>query len=253
MTWNYRVLKKKGGDYYWFSIYSVFYNDEGEPLDCSKLPAVQVGDSPLELIEDLQRMLEAVRKPVLSYDNFPVPKKKEAGTKYVDKYTPLVDHMSERYDINMTDRAVENLVNTCSALSEEEAKNKIREFFKRYFGVEIANPNLVNDIITEIVKEENMTTDQKVAKWFEDKGLNKKENRYKQLAKATEEMGELAGAIAKEKHEELKLELGDVAVTLIGLAGQHGTTLEECLSLAYEKISKRKGETRDGVFVKEGD
>lgn len=98
-----------------------------------------------------------------------------------------------------------------------------------------------------------MTTEQKVQEWFEDKGLNKKENRYKQLAKATEELGELAGCIAKDKDEELKLELGDVAVTLIGLAGQHGTTMEECLSLAYDKISKRKGETRDGVFVKKGD
>lgn len=251
MTWNYRVLARPDGDDWWYSIHSVYYNENGTPNSFSDLPQSAVGQSPSEVQKDLEMMKEALNKPVLSYDNF--PKELNVG-KYADKYTPLVDHMSERYDINMTDAEMKQLtLDVSNSSSKDWCIDYIRGYFICYFGVLVERPDLIYNIITQIIEEENMTTEKKVAKWFEDKGLNKKENRYKQLAKATEEMGELAGAIAKEKHEELKLELGDVAVTLIGLAGQHGTTLEECLSLAYEKISKRQGETRDGVFVKEGD
>ena len=36
-------------------------------------------------------------------------------------------------------------------------------------------------------------------------------------------------------------------------AYQFGIDCVECLEMAYEKISKRKGKTIDGVFVKEED
>ncbi len=50
-----------------------------------------------------------------------------------------------------------------------------------------------------------------------------------------------------------KLEIGDCVVVLIMIAELMGTSLEECLQLAYDKIKDRKGEMRKGKFVKESD
>lgn len=51
----------------------------------------------------------------------------------------------------------------------------------------------------------------------------------------------------------MKLEFGDVIVTLIILSKQLGIDFEECLELAYLKIKNRKGKTIDGKFVKQED
>lgn len=56
-----------------------------------------------------------------------------------------------------------------------------------------------------------------------------------------------------ERWKNLKLEMGDIFVTLIILCKQLGIDPVECLSMAYEKISKRKGKTINGIFVKEED
>lgn len=52
---------------------------------------------------------------------------------------------------------------------------------------------------------------------------------------------------------EMKLEMGDIIVTLIILCEQIGIDLEECLELAYEKIKDRQGKTINGCFVKAED
>ena len=51
----------------------------------------------------------------------------------------------------------------------------------------------------------------------------------------------------------MQLEMGDIFVTLIVLCNQLGIDCVECLNMAYNKISKRKGVTRDGIFIKEED
>lgn len=47
--------------------------------------------------------------------------------------------------------------------------------------------------------------------------------------------------------------MGDIFVTLIILCEQIGIDPVECLEMAYEKISKRKGKTINGQFIKEED
>ena len=69
---------------------------------------------------------------------------------------------------------------------------------------------------------------------------------------------DVMGEIFSDKHfyttfDNLKLEMGDIFVTLIILCKQLGITPAECLELAYNKISKRKGKTINGIFVKEED
>jgi len=90
-----------------------------------------------------------------------------------------------------------------------------------------------------------------VGNWAYDKGLVKRENASKQMIKVMEEVGETAGALLKGNETELKDGIGDSFVTLIILAEQLGYTPQECLEAAWEEIKNRKGETKDGVFVKD--
>lgn len=91
-----------------------------------------------------------------------------------------------------------------------------------------------------------------VEQWSKDKGLDKSES-SKQYLKVSEEVGEVASALARNNQEMLKDGIGDVVVTLIILAQQNGLTLEECLDMAYGEIKGRTGKMVDGVFVKSSD
>ena len=107
--------------------------------------------------------------------------------------------------------------------------------------------------------------EQLVISWGEDKDLIKKENSEKQFMKFIEEVFEFkteidfreirwdSGMDYSDIVESMQLEMGDILVTLIILSAQLGIDLKECLEMAYEKISKRKGKTIDGLFVKESD
>lgn len=114
-----------------------------------------------------------------------------------------------------------------------------------------------------------------VLEWAEDKDLLHSENADKQFMKFVEEVFEFKTEMdiwklyKKFKHDEnieqdfsieevekwknLKLEMGDIFVTLIVLCKQLGIDCVECLQLAYDKISKRKGKTVNGLFIKEED
>lgn len=112
----------------------------------------------------------------------------------------------------------------------------------------------------------------KVLSWADDKDLLHSENADKQFMKFIEEVFEFNVEMVAglnyikqceyigtsidhnlKKIRNLKLEMGDIFVTLIILCEQIGIDPVECLSMAYEKISKRKGKTINGTFVKEED
>lgn len=114
-----------------------------------------------------------------------------------------------------------------------------------------------------------------VLAWADDKDLLHSENADKQFMKFIEEVFEFKEAwdslvfvkgmyepadkqgiriqVDKKMVEDCKLEMGDIFVTLIILCEQIGIDPAQCLSMAYEKISKRKGKTINGTFVKESD
>lgn len=105
----------------------------------------------------------------------------------------------------------------------------------------------------------------KVLSWADDKDLLHTENAGKQFMKVVEEVFEfktewdksnlrwLSGDKKDNILKDIKLEMGDVFVTLIILCEQIGIDPVECLSMAYKKISKRKGRTIGGTFVKAED
>lgn len=91
-----------------------------------------------------------------------------------------------------------------------------------------------------------------IEQWSIDKGLDKA-SPDKQMVKVIEGVGEVAGALAKSDLDNAKEEIGDVVVTLIILSQQLDMDLYDCLDIAYDKIKDRKGEMKNGVFVKQED
>ncbi|MHC8517016.1 MazG-like family protein [Sporosarcina sp. ITBMC105] len=91
-----------------------------------------------------------------------------------------------------------------------------------------------------------------VEQWSIEKGLDKADS-SKQFLKVSEEVGEVAAALARGDKLSLIDGIGDVVVTLIILGQQHGLELQDCLQYAYDEIAGRKGEMVNGIFVKESD
>lgn len=91
----------------------------------------------------------------------------------------------------------------------------------------------------------------KVIQWAADKDLLKKENSLAQMAKITEEVGEIASALLRKDEAKLIDGIGDTIVTLILLAEMNGLGIEGCLESAWLEIADRKGKTVDGTFIKE--
>jgi NTP pyrophosphatase (non-canonical NTP hydrolase) len=91
-----------------------------------------------------------------------------------------------------------------------------------------------------------------ILQWAKDRELLKPENATKQALKLTEEVGELASAILKNKPFEQVDAIGDIQVVLIILSAQLGYDYDECLKRAYEEIQNRRGKTINGTFIKEG-
>ena len=107
----------------------------------------------------------------------------------------------------------------------------------------------------------------KVQDWGQEKGITDPKNTDKQFLKFMEEALEFKTELDRYvdifcsdvyrvsfldyiRHN-LVLEFGDVLVTLCILAKQLDLDPTTCLEMAYNKISKRKGKTVDGVFIKE--
>lgn len=119
-----------------------------------------------------------------------------------------------------------------------------------------------------MIEEEKKTMNfeelrENVEKWADDKDLLHSENADKQFMKFIEEVFEFksemdvyfdgAETLKSLNKEYMEDEMGDIFVTLIVLCNQLGIDCVECLEMAYEKISKRKGKTVNGLFIKEED
>ena len=138
------------------------------------------------------------------------------------------------------------------------------------------NVDLVLDNLGISKNDYNGTFDNlrnKVLDWGRSKDLLHYENSEKQFLKFMEEVLEFRDEWLLYVHEynkidygeadndpevielrhNMKLEMGDIFVTLLILCDQLNLDPVECLYKAYEKIKDRRGETINGVFIKEGD
>jgi len=91
-----------------------------------------------------------------------------------------------------------------------------------------------------------------VIEWGREHEIN---NPVMQALKINEEVGEIATEITHNRlHGPGMVDaIGDSLVTIIILADILGYDPGNCLQEAYNVISKRKGETKDGCFIKEND
>lgn len=89
-----------------------------------------------------------------------------------------------------------------------------------------------------------------VAQWGRDKGLD---DPKAQLNKVIEEVGEIAHEITRNHYDtdELYDAIGDTLVTVVILSDILGFDAYEALGSAYDVIKTRKGETKNGTFVRE--
>ena len=117
---------------------------------------------------------------------------------------------------------------------------------------------LPDGLVQHINKAQSMTFEElheAIIQWAEDRNMIKPDRLtgLAQLAKVTEELGELSTGINKNDEDKTKDSLGDIMVTLIILAQDLNFDLLDCLNSAYRVIQNRKGKTINGVFVKESD
>ncbi len=92
-----------------------------------------------------------------------------------------------------------------------------------------------------------------IRNWAADRNLIEGSDPKSQMLKLSEEMGELAGALARGKEAEADDAIGDMVVVLTILSAQRGVSIETCIEGAWQEIKDRKGRMVAGVFVKEGD
>jgi NTP pyrophosphatase (non-canonical NTP hydrolase) len=129
-------------------------------------------------------------------------------------------------------------------------------FLDEQLGKKGTKKRVKNDILMNKTRKQLYLLDltknvENVVKWASDKSLLKKENSLAQMAKVTEEVGEIASALLKNDEAKLIDGIGDATVTLIILAEQNGLNLGQCLEAAWLEIKDRTGKTVDGTFIKD--
>lgn len=126
-----------------------------------------------------------------------------------------------------------------NALAEQKAKQIMSKY--------------VEGIFNDNGRQSYETLARKIINRFTNIGIVSADNAKTQFMKVTEELGELAEGINKDKTEQVKDSLGDVLVTLILLAEDLNLNLLDCLNSAWNEIKDRKGKVIEGSFVKESD
>lgn len=94
--------------------------------------------------------------------------------------------------------------------------------------------------------------EEKILQWAHARGILTNSSPQIQGLKLVSEIGELCDNLAKGR--DIRDDIGDAIVVLTIIANMKGTTLEECMEVAYNDIKDRKGYLNsDGIFIKETD
>ena len=145
---------------------------------------------------------------------------------------------------------------------EREERDPKRETWVKlanYYDVPVSYlMGLPDGLVQHINKTQSMTFEElheAIIQWAEDRNMIKPDRLtgLAQLAKVTEELGELSAGINKNDEDKTKDSLGDIMVTLIILAQDLNFDLLDCLNKAYNVIKDRKGKVIDGSYIKESD
>tara|TARA_E500000305_G_scaffold104479_1_gene100885 strand:- start:184 stop:1029 length:846 start_codon:yes stop_codon:yes gene_type:complete len=100
------------------------------------------------------------------------------------------------------------------------------------------------------------TQDKKVSQfdlirsWANERGLYSGGDTKTQTLKLMEEAGEICRAVLKVDKQATMDGIGDCVVVLTNLAELAGTSIEDCIDLAYNEIKNRTGKMSNGTYVK---
>jgi len=87
--------------------------------------------------------------------------------------------------------------------------------------------------------------------WANERGLYSGGDTKTQTLKLMEEAGEICRAVLKVDKQATMDGIGDCVVVLTNLAELAGTSIEDCIDLAYEEIKNRTGKMSNGTFKKD--
>jgi len=125
--------------------------------------------------------------------------------------------------------------------SKKSMYNNERSFIynKAFYEAFLAKPTYNKENIFGLIRS-----------WADERGIYDKGDVKTQLIKLYEESGELSQGILKNSQPDIIDAIGDCVVVLTNLAHLAGTDIESCIQSAYDEISTRTGEMKNGTFVK---
>ena len=91
----------------------------------------------------------------------------------------------------------------------------------------------------------------KIRDWANERGLYSGGDTKTQTLKLMEEAGEICRAVLKVDKQATMDGIGDCVVVLTNLAELAGTSIEDCIDLAYDEIKNRTGKMSNGTFKKD--
>jgi len=135
----------------------------------------------------------------------------------------------------------EETINWIATNSKKSMYNDERSFIynKAFYEAFMAKPTYNKENIFGLIRD-----------WANERGIYDKGDVKTQLIKLYEESGELSQGILKNSQPDIIDAIGDCVVVLTNLAHLAGTDIESCIQSAYDEISTRTGEMKNGTFVK---
>ena len=135
----------------------------------------------------------------------------------------------------------EETINWIATNSKKSMYNDERSFIynKAFYEAFMAKPIYNKENIFGLIRD-----------WANERGIYDKGDVKTQLIKLYEESGELSQGILKNSQPDIIDAIGDCVVVLTNLAHLAGTDIESCIQSAYDEISTRTGEMKNGTFVK---
>ena len=187
---------------------------------------------------------------------FPCPVRKLKGR--------LMDNLGMSWDTpfgecTITKKSIEWIMsNVAKSQYTNERCYVYNRAFARWFDNHDSHDTLanlhMNDHVTRtggIMSDHRVSRFDKIRLWANERGLYSGGDTKTQTLKLMEEAGEICRAVLKVDKQATMDGIGDCVVVLTNLAELAGTSIEDCIDLAYEEIKNRTGKMSNGTFKKD--
>jgi len=154
----------------------------------------------------------------------------------------------------ITDESIKWILNNVQISKYNKERSYIyNKAFARWFDNNDAYPR--TGALSPIgIRQQNakaITRFDLIREWANERGLYSGGDTKTQTLKLMEEAGEICRAVLKVDKQATMDGIGDCVVVLTNLAELAGTSIEECIDLAYNEIKNRTGKMSNGTFKKD--